>query len=197
MALKNAEGGKAGGRTTYGNLKDLELLEKKHNQEFEERFNRMEDMLNEVVKEVANNKEEEANDRIQIVNLQKDIANTEEKANNRIRIVDLQKEKSNNRIRIVNLENRVNVLTLASKGYREIRHRFLDVYHCDILGKVGPQGRENIITGNKAAHGGDVITDADLYNCNERCDEKEALVAIYGLTARQISQLGKCLPKFR
>jgi hypothetical protein len=162
MALKNAKGGKAGGRTTYRNLKDLELLEKKHNQKSEERFKRIEDMI---VKEAANNKKENAKDRI----------------------------------RIVNLENRVNVLTLASKGYREIRHRFLNVYRRDILGKVGPQGRENIITGNKAAHEGDVITDADLYNpkeSNTRHDE-EVLVALYGLTACQISQLGKCLPKFR
>ena len=93
-------------------------------------------------------------------------------------------------IQITNLKNRVRALTLASEGYRKIRHRFLDVYHRDIRNDVDGHGREKINQGNEAAHYGDAVTDASLYTSHERYDEV-VIVELYGLTANQISYLGK------
>src|SRR5438045_1253820 len=88
---------------------------------------------------------------------------------------------ANSKIQIADLQHRVKTLTLASEGYRKIRHRFLEVYRRDILEDVNRQGRKKIGDGNEAAHSGDAIADANLYASGERHDEK-VLIALYGLT---------------
>jgi hypothetical protein len=98
-------------------------------------------------------------------------------------------EKLANETQIADVHNRVKVLTLASEGYRKIRHRFLEVYRRDVLDDK--QGRKKIGEGNEAAHEGDAIADAGHYTFGERHDEK-VLVNFYGLTTSQISHLGKC-----
>jgi hypothetical protein len=92
--------------------------------------------------------------------------------------------------RITDLEHHVQVLNLASEGYRKIRHRFLEVYHRDILNDVDGRGREKINQGNEAAHYGDAVTDASLYTSYERNDEI-VIAELYGLSVFQISHLGK------
>lgn len=92
---------------------------------------------------------------------------------------------------ITGLQHRVKILALASEGYRKIRNRFLDVYRRDVLNDATGQGYQEIGDGNEAAHGGDAVVDASLYTSDERRDEG-VLIELYGLSAIQISQLGKC-----
>jgi hypothetical protein len=113
-------------------------------------------------------------------------------------IEKLEKRDADKEFRIVDLEHHVSdlqghikTLSQASKGYREVRHRFLEVYRRDFLGGINRQGHKKIGTGNEAAHNGDAITDAYLYTSGERHDET-VLVDLYGLTSLQISHLGKC-----
>jgi hypothetical protein len=112
---------------------------------------------------------------------------------------------------ITDLQHHVKALTLASEEYRESRHRFLDVYRRDILNDVDEQGRQKIGESTEVAHNGDAVTDASLYTFGERFDvqisgdavadaslytsgerlDETVLVDLYGLTATQISLLGK------
>ena len=91
---------------------------------------------------------------------------------------------------IAGLQRQVKGLTLASEGYRKIRNRFIDVYRRDVLDDVTRQGYQKIGAGNEAAHGGDAVADASLYTSGERHDEM-VLIDLYGLSANQISHLGK------
>jgi hypothetical protein len=104
---------------------------------------------------------------------------------------ELQTTKTELQDQITSLQNHIRDLTLSSEGYQKIRDRFLDVYRRDILENIDRQGRRKIVEGNKAAHEGDAITDASLYTSHRRFDER-VLINLYGLTANQISCLGKC-----
>jgi hypothetical protein len=92
---------------------------------------------------------------------------------------------------ITDLRHRVKTLTQTSEGYRKIRHRFLQVYRRDILMEIDRQGLEIIGEGNVAAHDGDAVADASLFNPGKQYYER-ILVDLYGLTASQILYLGKC-----
>jgi hypothetical protein len=102
------------------------------------------------------------------------------------KIEKLEKRDADKEFQIADLQDRVKTLTLASDGYRKIRHRFLEVYRRDILDGINRQGYMKIGEGNEAAHNGDAIADAYLYTSGERHDEK-VLVDLYGLTSLQIS----------
>src|SRR2546421_5211899 len=122
----------------------------------------------------------------------------EERQDLKERMKRLEDGQVDSKSQIADLQHRVKVLTLSSEGYRKIRHRFLEVYRRDILDDVDRQGRKKIGEGNEAAHNGDAVTDASLYTFGERLDDETVLVDLYGLTANQISYLGKCqtsLPK--
>ena len=103
----------------------------------------------------------------------------------------MEEEIANSKAQITDLQHRVKVLTVASEGYRNIRHRFLDVYRRDILRDLDKQGLKYVGVGNAVAHEGDAITDAELYTSGDRHDEP-VLIDLYGLKATQISYLGKC-----
>lgn len=72
--------------------------------------------------------------------------------------LDTQQKKMETQI--TDLQNRVEILTQTSEGYRKIRRRFLEVYRRDILGEVDSQGLQRIGDGNQAAHNGDAVADA-------------------------------------
>jgi predicted nuclease with TOPRIM domain len=118
------------------------------------------------------------------------------KLENKLQKTDTELQKTNTRV--TDLQNRVKALTLASEGYRKVRHRFLEVYHRDIRNDVDGQGLKKINQGNEAAHHGDAVTDVSLYTSHERNDEI-VMTELYGLSVFQISCLGKhqtSLPKF-
>jgi hypothetical protein len=83
------------------------------------------------------------------------------------------------------LHRRLDLVIRSCKGYRRIRHRFLEVYRRDIMGSIRDEGYKTIDIGNQAAHHGDAIIDAALYLSGERVDE-HVLVNVYGLSAYQI-----------
>jgi hypothetical protein len=88
-----------------------------------------------------------------------------------------------------NLEHRLDLVIRSCRGYRRIRHRFLEVYRRDIMGSI--YEHEKIDLGNQAAHHGDAIIDAALYLSGERVDE-HVLVNVYGLSSSQINLCCKC-----
>jgi hypothetical protein len=93
--------------------------------------------------------------------------------------------------RIAVLERNVKILALKSSGYIRIRHRFLDVYRRDTAWGIGRNEQDKITAGNKVAHAGNAIDDADLYTTGERSDE-EVFIDLYGLEATNICLLSKC-----
>ena len=161
-ALSNADYGVAGERTTYGNPPGRTLLEDRN--DMKQLMKRMQDKLDRVD---AQQQQQHAHQQQQHAHQQKQDAE------------------------ISDLKNDVKNLRQASLGYRKIRHRFLEVYHRDVLQDIGRQGRQKISEGNEAAHDGDAVTDASLYKAGERSDER-VLADLYGLNATQISILGKC-----
>ncbi|KAI9785674.1 MAG: hypothetical protein M1839_008691 [Geoglossum umbratile] len=86
--------------------------------------------------------------------------------------------------RIADLEAQLKVVKTASEGYLQIRQRFLDTFRRDIL------RAPSIVAGNKAAHDGDAVTDASLYETGVRHDAS-LLFKIYGLNADQILKLSQ------
>jgi hypothetical protein len=92
--------------------------------------------------------------------------------------------------RISSLEAQVQVLKGTSEGYLEIRQGFLDTFRRDIL-KI--ECAQTITVGNEAAHDGDAVADAGLFESG--CGNDHSLMfKIYGLSARQVLSLSKYLP---
>lgn len=66
---------------------------------------------------------------------------------------------------IETLKGQVRMLITASEGYMDIRARFLDIYKHDWLRELPtPTSRAIIPAGNAAAHKGDAVKDAMLYD---------------------------------
>ena len=66
---------------------------------------------------------------------------------------------------VLELYARIKELAAASQGYLNIRHRFLDTFRRDIL-KDPTFNRTQ--AGNAAAHDGDAVTDAGLFESGTR-----------------------------
>ncbi|KAK2781045.1 hypothetical protein FQN52_001936 [Onygenales sp. PD_12] len=89
-------------------------------------------------------------------------------------------ENSNNRLRnSTDQLQQVRTLASACDGYLLIRQRFLETTLRDKLG--GDYASKRIHDGNVAAHHGDVLTDATLYERGLRND-KGTFRAIYGIS---------------
>ncbi|KAI9781066.1 MAG: hypothetical protein M1839_006343 [Geoglossum umbratile] len=86
---------------------------------------------------------------------------------------------------ISDLQAHSEVLKESSEGYMRIRDRFLDTFLRDVE-KI-PEARA-ITAGNKAAHDGDIVAYANLFESGFRNDET-LMVRIYGLTYRQVLTL--------
>ncbi|KAI9787957.1 MAG: hypothetical protein M1816_007357 [Peltula sp. TS41687] len=86
------------------------------------------------------------------------------------------------------LTTEVEVLREASIGYRQIRNRFLDVYQRDVIGDPDARWTKPIGLGNAAAHNGDAVVDAYLYQLGERQDTT-LFVEIYGLLPEKVLSL--------
>ncbi|KAI9785732.1 MAG: hypothetical protein M1839_008749 [Geoglossum umbratile] len=87
--------------------------------------------------------------------------------------------------RISGLQTQIEELKEASEGYRHIRQRFLDVFRRDILGSATARYAGNIDAGNAAAHHGDAVADAGLYEGGFRND-KSLMTIIYGISPDQV-----------
>ena len=90
----------------------------------------------------------------------------------------------------LDLQTRIKELAAASQGYLNIRHRFLDTFRRDILKDPTAKWTPMIQAGNAAAHHGDAVTDAGLFETGSRKD-KTLIVKVYGLTADEILSLSK------
>jgi hypothetical protein len=95
--------------------------------------------------------------------------------------------------RIADLEAQLKVVKGASEGYLQIRQRFLDTFRRDILQVPEARWAPSIAAGNRAAHDGDAVTDASLYETGVRHDVS-LLFKIYGLNDSQIIKLSKYQP---
>lgn len=88
------------------------------------------------------------------------------------------------------LRSAVQELKYASRGYRDSRHRFLDVYRRKIEEATKPFSCGTIRSGEVRAHGGDCVSDAELYECGER-DDEQVFIRIYSLACLQVRQIAK------
>jgi hypothetical protein len=77
---------------------------------------------------------------------------------------------------------------LTSAEYLEIRQRFLDVFRRDKLGAYSPGLKSNIALGNERAHGGDAVTDAEIFVRGMRHDI-ELMKMVYGISANKVLEL--------
>ena len=84
-------------------------------------------------------------------------------------------------------------LILACDGYMLIRERFLDIFRRDILKSPNAKWTTAIGAGNAAAHHGDAVTDASLYEKGRRKD-RSLFSKIYGLDPIQILELSEYRP---
>ncbi|KAI9768333.1 MAG: hypothetical protein M1840_004941 [Geoglossum simile] len=76
----------------------------------------------------------------------------------------------------------------SSDGYMRIRQRFLDTFLRDVEKIPEAKWAKTITAGNKAAHDGDAVADASLFDSGARND-KTLMVKIYGLSYYQILTL--------
>ena len=100
--------------------------------------------------------------------------------------------------KIKNLENQVQQMSNqmqhmshASNGYLKVRQRFLSTYRRDVLGDVSETTAAVIRAGNRAAHDGDAVCDAGLYETQVRRDES-IFIKLYGMRAAQVTSLSNC-----
>lgn len=78
------------------------------------------------------------------------------------------------------------------EGYLAIRRRFLDVYKRDVIGLETHTGTRAIKEGNVAAHQGDAIGDATLFERHKRTDRR-IFCDLYGLDPAQVLEVfGTC-----
>lgn len=94
-----------------------------------------------------------------------------------------EKEKDNDR-QFEILESEVQQLTDASYGYRDIRHRFLDMYSRDIKKATKTFNSGKIRSGKARAHGGECVSDTELYECGERDDGQTFIPSTASLAAK-------------
>ncbi|KAK2797537.1 hypothetical protein FQN51_008436 [Onygenales sp. PD_10] len=88
---------------------------------------------------------------------------------------DTKNEVGNLKDEISDLRETLSELSIQSEGYRQIRNRFLEIFKRD-------EAADNrvINSGNAAAHHGEAVTDAFLYERGMRTDAR-TLKNIYGL----------------
>jgi hypothetical protein len=85
-------------------------------------------------------------------------------------------------------EQKLSVLVTQHQGYLTIRQRFIDTYKRDVL-QARPQATfHNIQAGNRAAHGGDAVTDAYLYSAGLRQDET-IFMRMYDISYNQVEKM--------
>ncbi|PUU79213.1 hypothetical protein B9Z19DRAFT_980412, partial [Tuber borchii] len=70
-----------------------------------------------------------------------------------------------------------------------LRHRFLSTFRRDKLGIKNPQDQDYIDGGNVSAHGGDAVTDSQLYNGSEARDDFATFKCLYGFPPQIVQDL--------
>ena len=91
---------------------------------------------------------------------------------------------------IESLNIQIRQLKDASTGYREVRHRFLDVYRRNLRNLANPHISARTRAGNQRTHAGDCVTDGALYE-NEERDDDLVFVYIYNLTYQKVQLLAQ------
>lgn len=83
------------------------------------------------------------------------------------------------------LKTRVHHLSIRAIGYNTIRSRFFDTYKRDFKGRDDLRGSKTIRDGDRAAHHGDSVADAYLFQEGKRNDYS-IYRELYGLEPSQI-----------
>jgi len=89
---------------------------------------------------------------------------------------------------VSDLQAHSEVLKESSDRYMQIRARFLDTFLRDVEKIPEARWSKAITEGNKAAHDGDAVADANLFESGSRNDDT-LMVKIYGLSHRQVLTL--------
>lgn len=83
------------------------------------------------------------------------------------------------------LKTRTHYLSIRAIGYNTIRSRFFDTYLRDFKGRDDLRGSKTIRNGDRAAHHGDSVADAYLFQEGKRNDYS-TYRELYGLEPSQI-----------
>ena len=93
---------------------------------------------------------------------------------------------------IITLKAQVHHLSIRAEGYNAIRSRFIDTYKRDFKDRYDLRGSKTIRDGDKAAHHGDSIADAYLFQEGKRNDNS-IYRELYGLDPSQIIKYGESM----
>ncbi|KAI9776024.1 MAG: hypothetical protein M1839_000626 [Geoglossum umbratile] len=165
----------AGNILAFGNLPGHRLLE-------EQEEGRLERTTQKLIN--AHNQQKSAGQDQKIAHLEQKSIGQDQK------IAHLEQKNIGQDQKIADLNTQVNELKILNDSYMKIRNRFLDVYRRDIWNEAEAQGTQAIKDRNRAAHHGDAVADASLYESCQREDES-LLVEIYGFSAREILSLSR------
>lgn len=106
---------------------------------------------------------------------------------------NVRKELESHKRQLAFLNSRTDTLRQLSDGYLDIRRRFFDIYRRDRKHPKEKKSTKTIRDGNAAAHDGDAVADAFLFERDKRTD-RTTFRELYGLEADQVLQYRTHLP---
>lgn len=108
------------------------------------------------------------------------------------RLDGLEKEVAAQNQRLVELEDATEQLKLASAAYFNIRSRFFSIFKRDILGNATPGDQQIIQSCDIAAHNGDALVDAVMFQNAIRSDHS-TFRALYGIDYNRVLQYSRLI----
>lgn len=106
---------------------------------------------------------------------------------------NVRKELESHKRQLEFLNPRMDTLRQLSEGYLDNRRRFFDIYRRYIKHPKEKKSTKAIRDGNAAAHDGDAVADAFLFECDKRTD-RTTFRELYGLDADQVLHYRTHLP---
>ena len=83
------------------------------------------------------------------------------------------------------------ILKESCQEYRKIRNRFISVFARDVLNVRTPANKKIIDEGNLKAHGGDISTDALLYEGREKREDSGVFKTLYGINYSEAAKISE------
>ncbi|KAI9812981.1 MAG: hypothetical protein M1826_002572 [Phylliscum demangeonii] len=106
------------------------------------------------------------------------------------KVDDLAAESATLKATVDRVTDELALVKASSDGYLQIRNRFVAVYRRQVLKDATPDDRGLVDVGNGAAHDGDPVTDALLYQRGIRSDDR-TYASLYGITWAKVLSCSK------
>jgi len=104
-------------------------------------------------------------------------------------VASLQSKEASQAKKIASLEDRVSNLTMPREAYKLLRNRFISTFKRDKLHNATREDYKMIAEGNRWAHGGDAVVDAQLYKGTIRRGDECDFERLYGLPPSIVARL--------